>query len=300
MTYCFDSSAIGDLYAEPDCAAIVRGLLSANTVLVTKLNVLEALKHGSTTHREGLLKLLRQLAPPGRAVLMLPNDLLDRAAKAFAERESRFEAGSSGARAVLDGEIIADDKASGQAITWTAKLEEPFKKAHEDARIVFQSLFNEVHEDRPKSRAGAIRYICSNDDLVHTFVGNSYKAFTGTALERRDVRELIKAFPEWGLHWLGWIHEWYERAVQPTNYSAKRKPGTLDLWFGIYLPLCDRFVTSDNGQYRALRMINVLNKKINTARQTQVIKYKEFRRCLLVGERPSINAHVPTTFTRFP
>jgi hypothetical protein len=35
----------------------------------------------------------------------------------------------------------------------------------------------------------------------------------------------------------------------------------LDLWFAVYLPFCDVFVTHDKDQYRALRFLNVFNSR---------------------------------------
>jgi hypothetical protein len=58
-----------------------------------------------------------------------------------------------------------------------------------------------------------------------------------------------------------------------TRYSASRSPGGADLSQAVYLAFCDIFVTSDLPQYRALRMLNVLVKKMNT----RVVRYEVFR-----------------------
>ena len=84
--------------------------------------------------------------------------------------------------------------------------------------------------------------------------------------------------PQWPLYLAGWGHEMFARAIRSSNYGIRGKPGTLDLWCAIYLPICDRFVTNDDGQYRALRVLNVLNKRFfETPTKTHVLRYERFK-----------------------
>jgi hypothetical protein len=56
------------------------------------------------------------------------------------------------------------------------------------------------------------------------------------------------------------------------------KAGRLDLFSAAYLPYCDRFVTDDAGQYKALRLV------ADEARlPTDVCTYTDFRRGLLLA-----------------
>ena len=267
---------------DSDREVIIKGLLATGAVHVTALNVLEAVKHGGAESRRELLKLLRQLSPPGKGVLAMPNDLLERAARAFSTNEARFATDSTSAREVLDGDIEAEDELSTRMTEWAESVEDPFKQAHLDGRKKFQDIFRQSPEERPKSRAAAMRQSCGNDDLMHFFVSRAYAQYVGQELEPTEARDLLRAYPEWALHWLGWVHQWYERAVQPTRYGWRRKPGTIDLSFAVYLPLCDRFVTADEGQFRALRMLNVYNKSLNETRRTEVLLYNQFLRRLIV------------------
>jgi hypothetical protein len=59
---------------------------------------------------------------------------------------------------------------------------------------------------------------------------------------------------------------------------VKGKPGAADLWFAIFLPDCDVFVTHDKGQRRALRFLNVLK-----PRRARIMSHSELRMRLLVS-----------------
>ena len=213
----------------------------------------------------------------------MPNKLLENCAEAFSKQAHSFVKGSLDARAVLDGDIEAEDELSTRTTEWAESVEAPFKQAHLDGREEFQEIFRQVPEERPKSRAAAMRQSCGNDDLMHFFVSQAYAQYVGQELEPARARSFLRTNPEWALHWLGWIHQWYERGVQPVAYGWRRKPGTIDLSFAVYLPLCDRFVTDDKGQFRALRMLNVYNKSLDKTRRTEVLLYNQFRRRLIVN-----------------
>jgi hypothetical protein len=95
---------------------------------------------------------------------------------------------------------------------------------------------------------------------------------------------MFEIVPQWPLYLAGWGHEMFARAIRRSNYGAKGKPGALDLWCAIYLPVCDRFVTNDDGQYRALRLLNVLNKRFfETPTKTQVLRYHRFKAEVFAG-----------------
>ena len=268
---------------DSDREVIIKGLLATGAVHVTALNVFEAVKHGGAESRRELLKLLRQLSPPGKGVLAMPNDLLERAARAFSTNEARFATDSTSAREVLDGDSEAEDELSKRATEWAESVEAPFKQAHLDGREEFQDIFRQSPGERPNSRAAAIRQSCQNDDLMHSFVSPAYAQHVGQELDSSEARNLLRTYPEWALHWLGWVHQWYERGVQPIGYGWKRKPGAIDLSFAVYLPLCDRFVTTDKGQFRALRMLNVYNRSLDETRRTEVLLYDQFRRRLVLN-----------------
>ena len=76
----------------------------------------------------------------------------------------------------------------------------------------------------------------------------------------------------------GWAHSIFSRAIREQNWGVCGKPGAADLWFAIYLPDCDVFVTRDRAKRRALRFLNVLN-----PRRAEIMSYSELRLRLLVS-----------------
>ena len=64
----------------------------------------------------------------------------------------------------------------------------------------------------------------------------------------------------------------------------KGKPGAADLWFAIFLPDCDVFVTQHKGQRRALRFINV-----HKPGRARIMSHSEYRLRLLVSNVDNSN-----------
>lgn len=89
------------------------------------------------------------------------------------------------------------------------------------------------------------------------------------------MKALFKVVPEWPLYLAGWAQGMYARAIQEQNFGAKRNPGTIDLWFAVHLAHCDYLVTNDHGQYKALRLINVLGER--RRERAHVLLYEQFR-----------------------
>ena len=73
-------------------------------------------------------------------------------------------------------------------------------------------------------------------------------------------------------------HSIFSRAIREEKYGVKGKPGAADLWFAIFLPNCDVFVTHDKGQRRALRTLNVLK-----PRRARIMSYSELHMRVLVS-----------------
>lgn len=93
---------------------------------------------------------------------------------------------------------------------------------------------------------------------------------------------LFVALPEWPLYLAGWAHGMYARALQGQNYSPRKNPGAVDLWFAVYLEYCDFFVTDDLGQFKALRVMRTLTRRRSP--RAKVLTYEQFRSRLLTWQ----------------
>jgi len=141
-----------------------------------------------------------------------------------------------------------------------------------------QKLF--AFGDRPRSTGKLIQLLCRNPQSFISTVSSSYQSITNKPLSVEEMRDLFVALPQWPLYLAGWAQGMYARALQEKNYSPKNNPGTIDLWFAIYLEHCDFLVTYDIGQYKALRVINVLSKRRKP--KARILLYDQFRKRLVL------------------
>src|SRR5271165_3765026 len=135
--------------------------------------------------------------------------------------------------------------------------------------------------DRPRSIGKLIQLLCKNPQSFISTVSRAYQTVIGKPLSVEEMRELFVALPEWPLYLAGWAQGMYARALQESGYSSKNNPGTIDLWFAIYLEHCDVLVTDDRGQYKALRVINVLSRRRSP--KSRIFLYDQFRKRLVLS-----------------
>jgi predicted nucleic acid-binding protein len=283
MIYCFDTSAINALCDDQDQSKVLSGL-APHRALLSCVNIAEVVSTSDASRRHTLLSLLKRVSNENNP-LMMPNKLIRRATRAFAKGKKSLTITISREDApfwwLMDDPASASDEEQKQALRWKESLEQPFIEAHRDARPAFQSLFSDA-ETPPRSVAQLLRSFKQQDTAIYDFLKRFYKKETGRYLSRDAMWRMFEILPQWPLYLAGWGHEMFARAICKSNYGIKGKPGALDLWCAIYLPLCDRFVTNDVGQYRALRLLNVLNKRFfETRTRTHVLSYAHFKAELL-------------------
>lgn len=282
MIYCFDTSGINRLHDEPDRTAIVTGLVSTSVVRVTALNVIEVGGTADTERRESLLRLLGELAP-GVRPLASPTVLLRILAKAHAEGNDRpiisLPDEENGIWAGLNSPEGHNENTRQAVLRWKQGLEGPFREAHETARPILREFFTPSGTSRPEAPSDVIRHYSNSEDFLHEIVAPLYQNATGHQLARTALREFFSRIRSWPLYFSGWAYAIYERAIQDSGYGHRGKAGTIDLSCAVYLPFCDRFVTDDVAQRKALRLVNVHNSRMP---KTHVLSYEAFRGSLLL------------------
>jgi len=281
MIYCFDTSAINRIHDDPVKEPIARGLIATCAVYISALNVIEACGIRDPLRRGSLISLQRQLSGTRRP-LAIPNELLQELAVAHAndrpDAQISITDKQEGIWIALNNPSQIDEAARQEALEWKHSLEVPFRKVHEKARSAFQDLFGKGKLPRLHTGSDLIRHYCSSEDFLFEVVGELYLKTTGSVLKADRVKQFLSEVPQWNLYLLGWAQAIFNRAIREQGYGASRHAGTIDLSCAAYLPSCDCFVTDDNGQRRALRIINTFN-----PRKTRIISYNEMRKQLLVG-----------------
>lgn len=284
MIYCLDTSAINRLLDDPEREPIIKALISVGSFRITAYNVIEAAKTECEDRRCRLIELMKRLAD-GKRPLDRPNTILLSYAKAHADGAS---AALVNADDQLDGLWIAlnqpdlvDEDARQELINWAAEREGDFSKVVAGDRGQFQALFRKVSHERPKTIAATLRAYLNSREECRSLIGDVYQSHTHKSLTDSAYQVLVRE-PAWPLYFVGNAYAAHKRAIQEYKFQERRNAGAIDLGQAVYLTMCDRFITNDRPQYRAIRLLNVFN----TKRNTQVMLYDHFRRRLLVFDLP--------------
>ena len=279
MIYCLDTSAINRLLDDPEREPIIKTLISVGSVRITAYNVIEAAKTKCEDRRYRLIDLMKRLADRKRP-LDRPNTILlsyakahaDSAAAALVNADDQLE----GLWIALNQPDLVDEDARQELIEWAADWEGDFSKVVAGDRDQFQTLFQEAPYERPRTIAATLRLYFNRRDECRSLIGDVYQRHTQTPLTDSTYQVLVRE-PAWPLYFVGYAYAVHKRAIQENKFQEKRNAGAIDLGQAVYLTMCDRFITNDRAQYRAIRLLNVLN----TKRKTQVMRYDYFRKRLL-------------------
>lgn len=282
MDYCFDTSAVNRLHDDASKQAIILGLLSANRVLVSELNLIEVMTTADVERRVSLCLLLKQLAR-GVRPLLTPTTLLRKLTIAYLNNQPTADITDDGVFSktwcVLQRpEKYADEDARQFFYQEKREIEDRFTKAHRVGRTQFPDLY--PPGERPRSLGQTLRFFCRNPLSFFATTAVLYESIAHRALPESEMRQLFIDLPEWPLFLAGWAQGLYARALQHENFGARRNVGTIDLWFALYLENCDFLVTDDTQQYQALRVIRCLAG--GRHKKARVMLYDQFRARLVL------------------
>jgi hypothetical protein len=280
-----DTSALNRLLDDDASDAIITALLAIGTFRTTAYNVVEVVKEPDPERRRALLRLIRRLSD-GKRPLDRPNTLIRAAARGFADRFG-VSRGSVGANSdpnldslfdLVNEPERADDDACAEATAWAKAWEDEYDAIVSGVRVHFQQFFRRRRKHAPITTAATFRSHLRNvEQYFKLFVAPIYERETGKALSRAEFDDLIIE-PMWALYLGGYTYATHQRSVRRNGFARKHHAGGIDLGQAVYLRLCDRFLTSDGPQYRALRFLN----RFNDVERPEVIRYETFRGYLVL------------------
>jgi len=280
VIYCLDTSAINRLLDDPEREPITKALISIGSFRITAYNVIEAAKTECKDRRCRLIDMMKRLADRKRP-LDRPNTILLSYAKAHADGIAAALVNADkqleGLWNALNQPDLVDENVRQELISWATDLEDDFSKVVAGDRDQFQTLFQKVPNERPKTIAATLRAYLNARDECRSLINDVYQNQTQKPLTDSAYQVLVRE-PAWPLYFVGYAYAVHKRAIQKHKFQERLNAGAIDLGQAVYLTMCDRFITNDRAQYRALRLLNVLN----TKRNTQVMQYDHFRRRLLV------------------
>lgn len=281
LTIIFDNSPLSRLLEETaaDRYALLSGLRTFAVLRVTGMNVVETANIQNRKQRTEKLRFLGEVAGSVNPY-QTPNDLLADIARAY-ETGGILQLGDSWNWLALNNPEEFTDELAVDGLAWHASREQWFRTMHEQLRTKYESLFRNGAATRPRNAAELLKYfIATRQAYYDTLLLDIYERQTGrrpsydefsTFLDAKDTRG-------WALFWLARVYAKYHRSIQRQHYGSKVNAGFHDLDSAIYLPYCDWFVTGDEPQRRAFRMLNVLN-----SRSTKIVAYRHFRSRWLIG-----------------
>jgi len=282
---CFDTSAINHLLEDPELPRLRLALVARRRSRLTALNVIEIARTKSDTQREALRQLEVELAR-GELPFEVPNAMLLAYTRALFSGTSEMEVTVSGDhRALWDALAHADavtEDAQSELLRWTNELNQSRVRA---AELLGEAVAEKLPSgsDRPNGPIPLLRQFMLRENWlkVYSLPARVVKEVTGKVLPASKLDELLAAPPGfWRVYLAAVGVQMYFDAFWHPQHGKRRKAGLLDIWAGMYLPLCDEFVTADRDQFYALRIVNVFNGR---RPQTRLLTYRAFRRCLLAA-----------------
>lgn len=275
MTYCFDTSGINELLDDKRITSIVSKLMQASTTYVSALNIWEAGRTKSLERRSRLMNLLSSLAS-GCPPLDIPPDIVRRAFEAYisGNRTINIYAGDNRRDIVL---ILADPSLlSEEHLTMFNdehdELESSFLEMHRSARPHMQACMDNPKVDTPTPHE-FVNHMLSENGIYQGYVNSIIHGVSPSyePLSYDDSIALSSSYPEVLYFFVAWMYATYKRGLAQTNYG-KNNAGNVDIWFSVYLPHLDYFITHDIPQYEAMSFISHL-----TDSSCAVLKYRTFR-----------------------
>lgn len=279
MIYYFDTSSLNDLLTDSECNAIEIALTSVASVRISAINIIEAIKTPDTQRRKALIKLMARLSA-GKRPLDRPNTILLSYAKAHAADATRASVNTDENLegiwiALNQPELLAEDSLA-EANDWAKEQEHDFASVVATDREAIQAILSRHGKRREFSTANTLRAYIQAEAECQQLISDIYYRTTNKLFTDTGYKALMRE-KAWPLYLLSHAYGIHARSVRINRFSSSSNAGGIDLTQSVYLTLCDRFITSDNAQYRALRQLNV----INTKRKTQVLRYSMFRNRLL-------------------
>jgi hypothetical protein len=253
-----DTSAVNRLL---DCSADGRVLAHLKRrffVRVSVLNIAEVCKEFNTQRFTRLMRLLQDLAE-GVRPLDTPRNLILRALRSLHEgRDSlnlSIQSEDEGAwEALIHPEAVTDDYRK-EVVRILDGIDCDNKDKHRLGRAAFQKLLKEGATP-PQSAEEFIHRMMSQNDLVEEYVTQAFTAAVGSKPPANEAHRILKDCPALAGFLYADFHSAYHRGVAKSNNGKKHNPGAIDLWFATYLGYCDRLITHDQPQHRALLQIS--------------------------------------------
>jgi hypothetical protein len=284
---CLDTSAINNLLDDADEAKLTTAIINRYEVCITALNILEIAKTKDPERRERLRAYAKHL---GREIepIELPNHLVRLLCRLFHDRATKITWNVAEERrqfwVAMSTPNSLGEQERQEAIAWTSDLETQNTESNIQLRELLAGTVVTVGEGpRPVAPGDLFRaYLRAKWPVKYEIPSKVYKRATGKVLPLSKLDSLLEAKPSiWPLYLMAYAFSTYYGAIWAAEDGLRNPAGLIDLWYAVYLPLCEVFVTHDTwhgGQYRALRVLNAFSSRRPRA---HVLTFNQFKAKLL-------------------
>lgn len=274
----FDTSGLNALADDPETSIVTKALPIGFRVLLSETNICEitATKRGG--RRLELLDLCRCLIHAGEGINPY-HEILRDLARAHSANPARFEWHRVNIRWPEMEEEIARRKIIGEQA-----LADEVREDNKTTNKRFTDMWRDARAEFESSLAGqevnletVFSALDPADGPLWRLAAAIYKSSTDKELSGQDAKSFVEACPPLKAILFAACVAQFQFGVKNTKDESLFKAGRLDILAAAYLPYCDRFITTDEGQCNALRLVS------EKARiSTEVSSYAEFRRGFLI------------------
>lgn len=275
-----DTSALNHLLDDRDSAHLVAGLKAGYFIRLTGDNFREIAATENPDRRQELLALCRQLLHAGEFALPY-NWLLEGHIIHFHQNPKTYNWKLGSVRFPhMEMEIVhqefLNDKVACEEREDARENAAVFESVFCDVRDDFQSLFESGAEKQPVSVQELVTLLQVPGGAFWGYGQGLYAKITGVTPDEATIREFVQRCPPLNAIILALCTAQYERCIRDLKQGPSLRADRLDMYCAAHLPYCDKFVTADVKQLRALQEIAAIG-----GFATEIIHYGDFRRTMM-------------------
>jgi hypothetical protein len=278
----FDTSGLNALADDPSSLAILKSLGLGFIVRLSETSLAEVAATQDPTRRKLLLDVCRHIAYAGECVRPY-SWIIEQLTKAHARGGARFNWRDLSVRGpeleeeLAHGQFLGRDEIAEEILKDFRAQGKRFEAVYKKARPAFDKLFEPADAERP-TVSGLIAALKIPGGALWEQGAGMYRRGCGQEIEEAGIRQFVAACPPFHAVLLSLCIAQFNWCIKDIKAQSLYPAGRLDLFSAVYLPLSDRFVTKDPGQYKALK---VVAQEANLT--VEVSTYAEFRQSFLIG-----------------
>jgi hypothetical protein len=271
----FDTTGInalenGGSASEP----LMRALECGYQVILTAMSADEIISTKNPVRREALLSRLGRLLYTAKC-LWPPHEIIRLLISAHFANPSAFDWTGVDVRERAYEVAIPrrdfDDPLCVQQRKEQFRVQEQFEKMWKGLRPKLDAILKRDPSKRPRTYQEAVEIASVHGRILWGFGAGLYERVVGKEPTDTEIRAFMDVCPPFRATCYGLVMAWYNGSLKLLDGTPTPKRN--DLMMAAYLPYCDRFVTADWAQAKALREIT------NEARiGCEILSFEEFDR----------------------